>query len=110
MYSTITKHPLGEGNETCVLEAKLLVNDVWVFLVLLSRYPHLRGMVRNGQSGVQEQCRSTCLLEGIQTGENRSTNPCGILALWRSIDLDLDILQCEFLDFVEQTVSEAYAD
>lgn len=33
------------------------------------------------------------------------TYPCGVLPLRRSIYLDLDVLECELLDFVQQTIA-----
>jgi len=62
------------------LKAKLFVDHVRVFLVLLCRYPHL------GKS--------------VQTGKNRTSYPCRVLALRGSVDLDFDIFQGELLDLI----------
>ena len=40
------------------------------------------------------------LLESAETSQDRTTNPGRLLSLWGRIDLDLDILQSQFLDFI----------
>jgi len=45
--------------------------------------------------------------EGAETGQNTATNPCAVLALRWCKDLDAHVFDCQALNLVQQTVTEA---
>ena len=51
----------------------------------------------------KEHCyeTSTHLLEGIEASQDGSSDPCRVFALWRSVDLDLYVLERKLLDLVQ---------
>lgn len=51
--------------------------------------------------------RNPHLLKGVQRGENGASDPCGIEALLRGRDSDLDIFGSKLLDFREQPIAES---
>jgi len=69
------------------LKAKLFVDYIWIFLIFLCRYPHLQ----EGPAKIPLKPGRTYLCEGIKTGKDGTSNPCRVLALRGSVDLDLDI-------------------
>jgi hypothetical protein len=48
------------------------------------------------------------LLKCAETGQNRSTDPGGVLAFWGCINFDLDVFQSQFLHFGEETIAKAF--
>jgi len=48
------------------------------------------------------------LLESVETSEDRATYPGGVFAFGGSINLDLDIFECELLDFIQEAVAKSY--
>ena len=50
--------------------------------------------------------RAPKVLEGAEGREDGTTDPDRVLALRRSIDLDLDVFQRELLDFVQKPITK----
>ena len=85
-------------------EPELFMNDVRILLVLLRGYPHLLIGVREPLPCALS--KPTCLLERVETRQDGPAYPCRVLAFGRCIYLDLDVLQSQFLDLVQKTVTE----
>lgn len=85
------------------------MDDIGIFLVFLGRDPHLHPS--NGISASlsiwHRKTRAAYLLERAQSCQDRSADPGRVLSLGRSIDLQFDVLECDPLDLVQQSITEA---
>lgn len=48
--------------------------------------------------------------EGVEACKDRASDPRRVLALWGSVDLNLDIFQGQLLDLIQQTVTKTYRE